>query len=170
MLITDRERLRDDIAGWAGRYGRERSSLLPILQEIQKKYRRVSDHAMQIVADLLGIHPIEVYGVASFYSFLSLTRQGKYVIRLCRTISCDMAGKESVAQQLRNDLGIGFGQTTPDGMFTLEWANCLGMCDQGPAMLVNDKVYTQVTPQQVNDIIEQCRRAVSVFATHNKEH
>lgn len=171
MLITDRERLRDDIAAWADRYGHDRSALMPILQEVQNKYRRVSGYAMQVVADLLGIHPVEVYGVVSFYSFLSPTKQGKFVFRLCRTISCDMAGKETVAQQLRNDLGIDFGETTPDGTFTLEWANCLGMCDQGPAMLVNEKVYTKVTPQQVNEIIEQCRRAISVFATHNnKEH
>ena len=60
-----------------------------------------------------------------------------------------MAGKDRVARQLENDLGIGFGETTADGKFSLEWANCLGMCDQGPALLVNDDVYTRVTPEQV---------------------
>ena len=63
------------------------------------------------------------------------------MIRLCRTITCDMAGKEHVARQLENDLGIDFGETTPDGKFSLGWANCLGMCDQGPALLVNDDLH-----------------------------
>ena len=87
---------------------------------------------MQVIADLLDIHPVEVHSVVSFYSFLDERPQGQFVIRLCRTITCDMAGKEHVARQLVNDLGIDFGETTPDGKFSLGWANCLGMCDQGP--------------------------------------
>ena len=119
---------------------------------------------MQVVADVLGIHPVEVYGVVSFYAFLRQEPQGPVRIRLCRTISCDMAGKDRVARQLENDLGIAFGETTPDGRFTLEWANCLGMCDQGPALLVNDKVFTRVTPEQVHEILEECRRTFGAHA------
>ncbi len=169
MLVTDRDRMIEDIASWAETYGNARSALIPILQNIQKKYCRISDFAMQQVADLLEIHPVEVYGVVSFYSFLSEKPHGRFVIRLCRTISCDMAGKDAVAQQLENDLGIRFGQTTPDEMFTLEWANCLGLCEQGPAMLVNDQAFTRVTPEKVADIIEGCRRQLSVFASQRKE-
>jgi [NiFe] hydrogenase diaphorase moiety large subunit len=84
-------------------------------------------------------------------------------VRLCQTISCDLAGKARVARQLENELGIAFGETTPDGRFSLEWASCLGMCDQGPALLVNDRVYTRVTPDQVHQIIEDCRK---VFGAH----
>ena len=69
-----------------------------------------------------------------------------------------MAGKSHIARQLENDLQIDFGQTTPDGKFSLGWANCLGMCDQGPAMLVNDQIFTQVTPEKVHGILDQCRR------------
>jgi [NiFe] hydrogenase diaphorase moiety large subunit len=101
--------------------------------------------------------PGEIYGVVSFYSFLNSEPKGQFVIRLCRTISCDMAGKDSVARQLENELGIHFNETTPDGLFTLEWANCMGMCDQGPAMMVNDQIFTKVTPDKVNGIIEQFR-------------
>jgi [NiFe] hydrogenase diaphorase moiety large subunit len=68
-----------------------------------------------------------------------------------------------VARQLENELGIVFGQTTPDGRFSLEWASCLGMCDQGPALLVNEIVYTKVTPETVHQIIEDCRK---VFGAH----
>ena len=169
MLVTEREKMVQDIKNWTDRYGKDRSALMPILQEIQKKYSRISDFAMQAVADVLNIHPVEVYGVVSFYSFLNESYHGRFVIRLCRTITCDMAGKDRVAQQLKNDLGIDFDQTTPDGMFTLEWANCLGMCDQGPAMLVNDQVFTCVTPEKVHDILQGCRQSISVFATEKKE-
>ncbi|NLX05953.1 MAG: NADH-quinone oxidoreductase subunit NuoE [Phycisphaerae bacterium] len=164
MLVTEQERMKQDIQEWVSQYGSGRDALMPILQNVQKKYRCVSDFAMQQVADMLGIHPVEVYGVVTFYSFLDTKPQGRFVIRLCQTIACDMAGKGRVAQQLRNDLEIDFGQTTRDGMFTLEWANCLGMCDQGPAMLVNDEVHTKVTPEKVHAIIEACRRTVTQYA------
>ena len=169
MLVTERERLREDIATWAGHHGKERAALIPILQEIHKKYTCVSDFAMQVVADHLDIHPVEVYSVVSFYSFLDHRPHGRFVVRLCRTISCDMQGKARVARQLESDLGIEFGETTPDGKFTLEWANCLGMCDQGPALLVNDQVYTRVTPEQVHEILEACRKTFGIYAVGNQE-
>ncbi len=80
-------------------------------------------------------------------------------------MTCDMAGKEHVAQQLRNDLQIDFGQTTPDGKFSLGWANCLGMCDQGPAMLVNERIFTRVTPEKVHGILAECRQMFGAHAT-----
>jgi NADH:ubiquinone oxidoreductase subunit E len=169
MLITEQERLKQDIATWSESFGRQRSNLLPILQEVQRKYHCVSDVAMQIVADALGIHPSEVHSVVSFYSFLDERPKGEFVVRLCRTVSCNLAGKERVAQQLRNDLKIQFGETTADGKFTLEWASCLGLCDQGPALLVNDEVYTKITPAGVHHIIESCRRTFGMRARIAKE-
>ncbi|MGD0088707.1 MAG: NADH-quinone oxidoreductase subunit NuoE [Planctomycetota bacterium] len=166
MLVTEQERLDKELQELAQRYGRGREALLPLLQEVQRKYAHISGHAMQIIADLLDIHPVEVHSVVSFYAFLNARPQGKFVIRLCRTLSCDMAGKDRVARQLENDLKIRFGETTPDGKFTLEWANCLGMCDQGPALLVNDQVYTKVAPEQVHGILEGCR---ATFAPHALE-
>jgi [NiFe] hydrogenase diaphorase moiety large subunit len=171
MLATEREKLKEEIRALGERFGRERSALLPLLQEIQRKHRRISDYAMQELADMLGIHPVEVYGVVSFYAFLGDQPRGRYVVRLCRTISCDMTAKNRVARQLESDLGIKFGETTPDGKFTLEWANCLGMCDQGPAMLVNERVFTKVTPNKVHEILEECRKAFGVYAVeHREEH
>jgi NADH:ubiquinone oxidoreductase subunit E len=169
MMTPTYERLAQDIASWSAHNGGGRSGLLPILQELQKKYHQISDQAMQMVADQLGVHPVEVYGVVSFYSFLDKKPKGRFIIRLCRTISCDMAGKDSVARQLENDLGIRFGEMTADGRFTLEWANCLGMCDQGPALLVNEQVYARVTPDMVHDIIETCRKTFGVYAMETEE-
>jgi [NiFe] hydrogenase diaphorase moiety large subunit len=164
MLVTmETNRIRDDIQSLVTRYGRDRSALMPVLQFLQRKYSHLSDEVMQLVADALGIHPSEVYGVVSFYSFLGNEKRGKFVIRLCRTISCEMQNKEHIARQLENDLGIRFGETTTDKRFTLEWANCIGLCDQGPALLVNDKVFTRVTPSMVHGIVEECRRT---FGAH----
>jgi NADH:ubiquinone oxidoreductase subunit E len=158
MLVTERERLREELVALADKHGRQRSALMTILQEVQRRHSRISEYAMQVIGDLMDIHPVEVYSLVSFYSFLGEQPQGQFVIRLCRTVTCDMAGKSNIARQLENDLGIRFGQTTPDGKFSLYWANCLGMCDQGPAMLVNDQIFTEVTPEKVHGILEQCRR------------
>lgn len=167
MLITEHETLKQDIGQWVGEHGRCRSALIPVLQRLQAKYHQISDLAMQHLADALDIHPVEVYSVVTFYSFLNEEYQGRFVIRLCQTISCDMAGKERIARQLENDLGIEFGESTPDGSFSLQWASCLGMCDQGPAMLVNDQVFTRLTPDKVHSILQACRRSFGPLATHN---
>ena len=169
MLVTADERLKEQLAPIAASHGGNRSALMPMLQEIQKSHSRITPYAMQIVADMLGIHPVEVMGVVSFYSFLDVKPKGKFIIRLCQTISCDMQGKDKVARQLETDLGIKFGETTPDGFFTLEYANCLGLCDEGPAMLVNDKAYTKVTPGMIQQIIEECRSVFGLHAAQKKE-
>ncbi|MBN1593007.1 MAG: NAD(P)H-dependent oxidoreductase subunit E [Candidatus Coatesbacteria bacterium] len=169
MLTTQQDRLMGEINNLVDVHGSERSALIPILQDIQKRYHTIGDFEMQVIADRLGIHPVEVYGVVTFYSFLNEGREGRFVIRLCRTISCDMAGKAAVAQQLRNDLGIEFGETTADGRFTLEWANCIGMCDQGPAMLVNGKVFTRVTPEMVHDILAACEKTFGPHTPQTEE-
>lgn len=169
MLVTEQERLREDLVKMADRFGRDRSALMPMLQELKQTRYHISEFAMQVIADLLDIHPVEVSSVVSFYSFLEDKPQGQFVIRLCRTVACDMRGSDNVARQLVNDLGVDFGGTTPDGKFTLEWANCLGMCDQGPAMLVNENIYTQVTPEKVHRILEECRGTFGIHATADKE-
>ncbi|MCK9559383.1 MAG: NADH-quinone oxidoreductase subunit NuoE [Candidatus Marinimicrobia bacterium] len=159
MQVLDRTKIIQEISDLKKTYGDDRSALLPILQDLQETYGYLPDLVMQETAHALEIHPVEVEGVASFYSFFRRKeKQGKYVLRLCQTISCDLAGKVNVARQLENELGIKFGETTKDGMFTLEYTNCLGMCDQGPAMLVNDRLFAKVTPDKVPYIIADCRR------------
>ena len=157
MLATTPDQLRSEVAELIEKLGPGRSSLIPILQEVKRRYRGVDPEAMQVVAESLDIHPVEVYSVASFYAFLHGAPEGRFVIRLCQTLSCDFAGKQAVAEALQKELGIGFDESTDDGLFTLEWASCMGMCDQGPALLVNDRVYTRVTPEQVPSILADCR-------------
>jgi len=169
MLAFERDQLRKEIHEIAEKFQRDRNGLMPVLHHIQNAYRCISPYAMQEVAHAFNIHPVEVHGVVSFYSFFSTEKKGKFIIRLCQTISCDMANKAALAKQLENELGIKFGQTTRDGMFTLEYTNCLGMCDQGPAMLVNDEVYTKVKPESVAEIIDSYVKKFGAHATQEEE-
>ena len=169
MLQTEHDTLKKNIVDMISSHGGSRRALMPVLQKIQKVHGHIPEYAMQVVADCMGIHPVEVYGVVSFYSFLYDKPHGKFIIRLCQTISCDMAGKDKVARQLETDLGIKFGETTADGIFSLEWTNCIGMCDQGPAMLVNDQVFTRVTPEKVHEIIEGCRKTFGAYTLKIEE-
>lgn len=157
MLVLEKNSLTEEIEKLVEKYGNKRSALLPILQEIQLKYSYISDFAQQEVARLLDIHPVEVYSVISFYAFLNSSPKGRNIVRLCQTITCDMHGKDAVAKAIERELGIKFGETSKDKKFTLEYANCLGMCDQGPAMLINDKVYTKLTPEKAVEILNNIK-------------
>jgi len=140
-------------------HGRNRTALMPILQALNRAHSYLSEEAMLVVSRELNVPRAEVYGVATFYSFLSVKPRGRYVIRMCRSISCAKQGKfHPVTAALFEELGIGFGETTPDGLFTLEKTNCMGMCDQGPAMLVNDDVYVHLSVARVLEIIDDYRR------------
>ncbi len=157
MLVLEKNSLTEEIEKLVEKYGNKRSALLPILQEIQLKHSYISDFVQQEVARLLDIHPVEVYSVISFYAFLNSSPKGRNIVRLCQTITCDMHGKDAVAKAIERELGIKFGETSKDKKFTLEYANCLGMCDQGPAMLVNDKVFTKLTPEKAVEILNNIK-------------
>ena len=157
MLVEEKNSLSEEIEDYVKEYGNNRASLLPILQAIQRKHSYISDFAQQEVAKILDIHPVEVYSVISFYSFLHSKPRGRNIVRLCRTIACDMSGKEEVEKAIKRELGIDFGQTTKDGRITLEFTNCLGMCDQGPAMIVNERVYVKLDPEKAINILNEIR-------------
>jgi NADH:ubiquinone oxidoreductase subunit E len=140
-------------------HGATRGALLPILQDLLAERGEISDLAMQVVADRLGAAPSEVQGVVTFYSFLGEHLRGRHVIRLCRTLSCVMAGARDVAVALEAELGIPFDGTTPDAMFTLEWANCIGMCCTPPALLADAEAFGGVTPATVGEVIAALRAA-----------
>lgn len=157
MLLEEKNGLTYEIEELIKKFGSGRESLLPILQNIQKKFGCISDFAMQEISLHLDIHPVEVYGVTTFYSFLSTEPKGKYIIRLCKTISCDLLGKEAIARTFEKELNLKFGETSKDKKFTLEYCNCIGMCDQGPAALINEQVYTRLTPSKVVEILEKLK-------------
>lgn len=138
----------------AEKHGRKRESLMPILQDIVLKHNYLTDEAMVEVATELDISAAEVYGTASFYTFLDTEMRGKNVIRVCKTITCSMKGKNEIVSALEEILKIKAGETTPDKQFTLLETNCIGWCHKAPAMLINDMPYTDLTPETVVDVVK----------------
>jgi NADH-quinone oxidoreductase subunit E len=136
------------------KHGRVRESLMPILQEIVQKYNYLTDEAMVEVARELDISAADVYGTASFYTFLDTQVKGKYVIRVCKTITCSMKGKSDIVQVLEEMLKIKAGETTTDKQFSLIETNCIGWCHKAPAILINEMPYTELTPEKVSEIIK----------------
>jgi len=158
MVAAGLDTIRDEVTAIARLSNFSHGSLIPILRDIKEKHHGISTEAIQVVADVLGIPLVEVYAVSTFYAFIKPESQGRYAFRLCRTYSCELTGKEEVARELERRLGLRFGETSADGSFTLEWANCMGMCDQGPAMLVNDEIYTRLSPEKVAEIVAAYRK------------
>ena len=136
------------------KHGRERESLMPILQGIVERHNYLTDEAMVEVAKELDISAAEVYGTASFYTFLDTQVRGKYVIRVCKTITCSMKGKSEIIQTLEDMLKIKVGETTSDKQFSLIETNCIGWCHKAPAILINELPYTELTPEKVVEIIK----------------
>ena len=145
----------DAVGQAVAKHGRDRNNLLPILQDIVAGQNYLTDELLLELARSMELPPAHIYGVASFYSFLPCRHQGQYVIRICQTISCYMDGKDQVIKAIEDRLKIKLGDTTPDNRFTLITTNCMGWCHKGPAMLINDEVHTELTPDKVVAIIEK---------------
>jgi NADH:ubiquinone oxidoreductase subunit E len=138
----------------ADKHGRQRDSLMPILQGIVEKHNYLTDDAMTEVAKELDISAADVYGTASFYTFLDTSVRGRYVIRICKTITCAMKGKGDILHVIEDMLKIKVGETTSDKMFSLIETNCIGWCHKAPAILINEIPYTELTPEKVTEILK----------------
>lgn len=145
--------LKELVIELADKHGRSRENLLPILQGVIEHEMYLSEKAMVEIARELDLPAAKVYGTATFYSFLDHKKKGRYIIRLCKTISCSMKGKNQVLLAIQDMLKINTGQTTQDGKFSLVETNCLGWCHEAPAMVINHEVYTNLTPEKVRGIL-----------------
>ncbi|TKG96010.1 NAD(P)H-dependent oxidoreductase subunit E [Puteibacter caeruleilacunae] len=141
------------ISELVSQHGKKRTSLLPILQGVVEQEKFLTEFSMIEIAKALDLPASDVYGTASFYSFLEHKKMGQFIIRVCKTITCDMKGKNQILLAIQDMLKINIGETTPDGKFSLLQTNCLGWCHKAPAMLINDEVFTEVTPEKVREII-----------------
>ena len=137
------------------KHGKSRNSLMPVLQAIVATEKYLSEEAMILVAHELDLSAADVYGTATFYTFLDTVPRGKNIVRVCKTITCHMKGKDEIIRAISNALDIKVGQTTHDKKFTLLTANCLGWCHKGPVMLINDEVYPELTVQKALEVIEE---------------
>lgn len=137
------------------KHGKKPDSLIPVLHETQKALGHLTTDAMKQIADLLGIPFSKVYGVATFYSLFSTHPKGQNVIRLCESAPCHINGAPQVLDAIKDELGVDVGQTTTDGKFTLEFTSCLGVCGVAPAIMINDTVFGNLTPEKVREVLRK---------------
>ncbi len=137
-----------------GRYPDREAALLPILHIIQRDQGYVSPDAEKWAAARLGIHPVRVREVLSFYTLFRRTPAGKFVIQVCRNVSCSLAGSADLVEYLAARLGIRPGQTSTDGLFTLLTVECLGNCDHAPCLMINDEDHGPVTKERIDEILK----------------
>jgi NADH-quinone oxidoreductase subunit E len=138
--------------------GKEKSALIPLLNLAQEEFGGwLSPEAMDYIAGMLRIEPIEVYEVATFYSMYNLKPVGRYVFEVCQTGPCMLSGSDNIIDYIKNRLSIKIGETTTDGMFTLKAVECLGACGYAPMMQLGKHYREHLTPEKVDSIIEECR-------------
>jgi len=136
----------------------KRSMLLTALYIAQEQYGHLTPDAVERVADRLGLPVTQVYSMASFYSLYRTKPMGRYILQVCEGLSCHLVGgAESLVSYLRQKLGIEVGQTTKDGLFTLETVQCLASCGTSPAVRVNDALYENMTAEKVDELLETLR-------------
>jgi NADH-quinone oxidoreductase subunit E/NADP-reducing hydrogenase subunit HndA len=140
-----------------GRYPNEPTPLMMILSDIQNEYGYIPLEVQEIVSEQTGISVADIYGVVTFYSFFSLTPKGKYVIGCCLGTACYVKGAQNVIDRFSELLGIRPGETTEDGLFTLDALRCIGACGIAPAVSINGKVYPKVAVNAVPNIVKELR-------------
>ena len=138
-----------------------KAPVLPVLRGIQDTFGYLPEDALRYAAEELGISIAQIYSTATFYHLFSLKPQGKYVIRICNNFVCHMKGNKKILRAISDYLGIGIGETTKDGLFTLLTTSCMGQCDRAPAMMINDRVYLNLTPEKAVEILKSYKEADS---------
>ncbi|MCK5083119.1 MAG: NAD(P)H-dependent oxidoreductase subunit E, partial [Candidatus Omnitrophica bacterium] len=150
--------LQKTIKDICAEYNNDRTRLMDIVAAVQDKFRHVSNEAMVFIAQELKITQVEVRSLVSFYAFFSDTPKGEVVIHVCNDVVDIMKGVDAIAKAFTEELGINFGETSEDGKFSLEHTPCIGMCDQAPAILINDVVYTNLAAGKVKEIVAQLKK------------
>ena len=154
MLPTE---LRKSLTQCIATVDHPRELVVDVMFAVQGHYGYLSDEAVEEVAHLLGMTTLEVEELSTFYTFVYRQPVGKYVIHVCDSVVCWMDGYLSIRDYLCRKLEIEMGETTPDGLFTLLPVCCIGYCDRSPAILINRKVYGPLTPEKLDDILENLR-------------
>ncbi|NNG17993.1 NADH-quinone oxidoreductase subunit NuoE [Naumannella sp. ID2617S] len=148
------EQTVEEIRQIAARYPQPRSALLPALHLVQSVDGRVSPRGVEVCAEVLGITPAEVSGVATFYTMYKRKPVGRHHVGVCTTALCAVMGGDHVLAALQQHLGVGNDETTPDGQITLEHLECNAACDFAPVMMVNWEFFDNVTPQRAIEVVD----------------
>ncbi len=153
---VDEERKFEKVLDILQRHRFDRSRLIPILQAIQDEYRYLPETVLTYVATSLDMPPAAIYGVATFYAHFTLTPKGQYVIRLCDGTACHVRNSTGILEALQERLGLDSKKNTTDDMlFTVETVACLGACGLAPVVVINDKVYGQMTPEKTLAVVDE---------------
>ena len=152
------EKTKSKVESEIGRYPVKDAAMLPIFWIIQNEKGCVDDDAVAYIADQLGTSQAKILGVLSFYWMLRRKPAGKYVISVCRNISCYLRGFDNLLSHIQDNLQVKVGETTKDGLFTLQVAECLGSCGTAPMMMVNDRYYENLNNEKVTGLIEGWRK------------
>lgn len=135
----------------------ERGASIPILQEVQARFGYIDPSMLQRISDLTGTPASDLYSIVTFYSQFRLQKPGEYMIRVCCGTACHIGGAELIAQAVESETGAKEGETSPDGMFSLERVACLGCCSLAPVMMINGDVYGRLTPDMTRKIIRKLK-------------
>jgi NADH-quinone oxidoreductase subunit E len=135
-------------------YANKEAALLPVLHIVQQEVGSLSPQEEKLVADLLGVKPIRVREVVTFYTMFHQEPVGKYHIQVCSNISCSLLGAESLVEYLKDKLGVEVGETTPDKKFTLSTVECLGTCELAPCMMINFDYYGHLDKKKIEEILD----------------
>lgn len=134
------------------------SYLIAILHKVQERYGYLQEQHLDEIAQMLQVPTAVVSGVATFYHYFRLKPQGKYKISVCMGTACFVKGADNVLQAFKNELGIEMGETSSDGMFSIEGTRCIGVCAMAPVVTINDRVFANVTANQVHQILVDIKR------------
>lgn len=150
--------LRDYLGGLKGAEGSE-SNLIAVLHRVQEIYGFLNREALDEVALAMNIPTAHIWGVATFYHYFKLSRPGRHVISICLGTACYIKGVKEIQERLREELGVDIGGVSPDGLFSLEEARCLGACGLAPVMMIDGKIFGMLTPKRVSEILQEYRKS-----------
>ena len=136
-------------------FGNKPGEVINVLHKVQGEFGYLPAAVQELVAKELGIPVSRVYGIVSFYSFFTMTPKGEHPISVCLGTACYVRGAEKVLDELKRQLGIGVGEVTPDGKFSLNCLRCVGACGLAPVIEVGEKVYGRMTPDRVKDVLAE---------------
>jgi len=147
-----------DIKKEIQKYPEKKGILIPVLQDIQAKFGYVPDEAVKVVAQELSTYPIDIYGILTFYAEFHLTPRGQHIITVCQGTACHVMGSKAILDYIANSLDIDIGETTKDGLFTLERVACLGCCGMAPVVMIDKDFYGGCTIQSVEKLLDKYRQ------------
>ena len=157
MSLEFSEKARKKIEEIVARYPQKEAALLPVLHVTQQEFGFISAVQEKMVARILGIKPISVRELVTFYTMFHRKALGKYHIQVCSNLSCSLMGADNLVDYLTEKLGIEPGETTPDKKFTLSKVECLGACERAPCMMINFNYYGDISPEKVDEILDSLK-------------